>query len=101
MVTASAGGPGNPRKYIDGQLYGIGYQIKYVPDEFKPNPFRYISILAWDHYDVPEEPTWLEHIRPILWQYGNLYPIMSKRLIDLRDYDSVVCNLDIMKLSFS
>jgi hypothetical protein len=100
-ITAAAEGPGNPRVYIDGQLYGIGYQIKYVPDDCNPNPFRYISVLAWDQYEVPEEPTWFEHVRPILRQYGNLYPIMSKHLIDLQDYESVVGNLGIMKLSFS
>jgi hypothetical protein len=30
-----------------------------------------------------------------------VYPIMSKRLVDLHDHDSVVANLAIMKLSFS
>jgi hypothetical protein len=101
LITAQHNGPRHPRAYLDGQLYGIGYQIKYVPDSFNPNPFRYISILAWDEFQVPEHPTWFEHVQPILAQYGNLYPIMSKRLVNLNDYDSVVANLNIMKLSFS
>jgi hypothetical protein len=83
-ITAAPQGPGNPRQYIDGQLYGIGYEIKELSDGSSSNPFQYISILAWDRYEIPEEPTWFEHIRPILSLYGNLYPIMSQRLIDLR-----------------
>jgi hypothetical protein len=101
MIRADEDGPGNPRRYLDGQLYGIGYQIKYVPDSFNPNPFRFISILAWDKFEVPENPTWLEHVQPILSQYGNLYPIMSQRLVNLHDYDSVVEHRNIMRLSFS
>jgi hypothetical protein len=101
MIRADEAGPGNPRGYLDGQLYGIGYQIKYVPESFNPNPFRYISILTWDKFEVPENPTWFEHVQPILSQYGNLYPIMSQRLVKLYDYDSVVEHRNIMKLSFS
>jgi hypothetical protein len=100
-ISASPQGPGNPREYIDGQLYGIAYQFKKVPANFNANPFNYISILAWDKFDVPDRPTWFQHILPILTLYGNLYPIMSRRLVNLRDYDSVVANRDIMKLSFS
>ena len=101
MIQAAEDGPGNPRGYLDGQLYGIGYQIKYVPESFNPNPFRFISILAWDRFEVPEYPTWFEHIEPILSQYGNLYPIMSQRLVKLHDYYSVVEHRNILKLSFS
>jgi hypothetical protein len=50
---------------------------------------------------VPDQPTWCQHIRPILTQYGNLYPIMSRRLVNLGDYASVVANLPLMKLSLS
>ena len=46
-------------------------------------------------------PTWYADIQPILKQYGNLYPIMSKHLVDLGDYDSVVSHLKILKLAFS
>jgi hypothetical protein len=100
-VTAAAQGPGNPRQYLDGQVYGIAYQIKDLPDNYNANPFDYISILAWDRFDVPDQPTWYQHIRPILTQYGNLYPIMSRRLVNLGDYASVVGNLPLMKLSLS
>jgi hypothetical protein len=101
LITATEQGPGNPRQYIDGQVYGIAYQIKNLPDGYNANPFNYISILAWDRFDVPANPTWYRDILPILTQYGNLYPLMSKRLVDLSSYDSVVANLAIIRLSFS
>ena len=50
---------------------------------------------------MPEEPTWYRDIRPILVQYADVFPIMSNRLIDLADYDSVVAHLALMKFSFS
>ncbi len=100
-ISASPAGPGNPRLYLDGQVYGIGYQIKDLPPHYNANPFNYVSVLAWDHFEVPAHPTWYADIRPILVQYGNLYPIMSQRLVTLRDYQSVIDHLRIMRLSFS
>ena len=100
-IVAAEDGPGHPRDYLDGQVYGIAYQFKNPPANYNASPFNYISILAWDRFEEPEHPTWFRDIRPIMSQYANLYPIMSKRLMDLRDYDSVIANLDIMKLSFS
>src|SRR5205085_2407495 len=38
---------------------------------------------------------------PILAQYANLYPVMSRRLLDLTDYAAVVANARILRLSFS
>lgn len=100
-VTAAAGGPGNPRGYIDGQVYGVGYQLKDQPAGYTANLLNFVSVLAWDRYDVPDRPTWHGHVRPILAQYANLYPIMSRRLIDLTDYACVVANARLLRLSFS
>lgn len=100
-VKAAECGPDNPREYIDGQLYGIGYGPEDPPKNLVLGPFNYISLLAWDAYEIPEKPTWTEHIQPILTQYGNLYPIMSKRLVDLTKYESVVAHCKIIQMSFS
>lgn len=102
-VTAAPEGPGNPRGYIDGQLYGIGYQLADPPQPagYNTNPWNFISVLIFDRHPVPERPTWYADIQPILTQYGNLYPIMSRHLVDLGDYDSVVRHVDILKLAFS
>jgi hypothetical protein len=100
-LSAPAEGPGNPRGYIDGQLYGIGYQLTTQPAGYASSMWNFVSVLAFDRIDVPSSPTWFQDIKPIFQQYGNLYPIMSKHLVDLGDYDSVVKHLNILDLAFS
>ncbi|MDD9944764.1 MAG: hypothetical protein OXU20_27230 [Myxococcales bacterium] len=89
-LSASESGPGCPRGYLDGQVYGVGYRIQNTPSNYIENPWNFVSCLLWDAWAVPDEPTWYRDIGPILSQYGNLYPIMSRHLVDLGDYDSVV-----------
>jgi hypothetical protein len=105
LVPASANpaGPGNPRGYIDGQVYAVGYQLADPPQpaNYNSSPWNFVSVLLFDLHPVPEEPTWYGDIQPILTQFGNLYPIMSRHLVDLGDYDSVVRHADILKLAFS
>lgn len=100
-ITASSSGPGNPRGYIDGQVYGIGYQLATLPPAYVSNNWNFISLLAFDATPMPEAPTWYQDIQPVLKQYANLYPIMSKYLVDLANYGSVVDNLSILQLAFS
>ncbi len=92
--------PGNPRGYIDGQIYTLLYSLEGQED-IQRHSLDAIYILLFDGYSIPAQPTWLEHIHPIFQQYGNLYPIMSKRLVDLGDYDSVREHRAILELAFS
>src|SRR6185503_14329525 len=91
----------NPRGYIAGQLYGIDYQLADQPAGYLSNVMNYISVLVFDNKVVPEKPTWYQDIQPLFTQYGNLYPIMSKYVVDLNNYDSVVERISILKLAFS
>ena len=100
-LTASAAGPGNPRGYIAGQLYGLGYELALQPGGYISNPMNYVSVLVYDKKVVPKKPTWYQNIQPLLTQYGNLYPIMSKYVVDLTSYDSVVERIPILQLAFS
>jgi hypothetical protein len=102
-LSTDPAGPGNPRGYIDGQVYGIGYQLADppLPAKYHTSPWSFVSVLLFDLYPVPDEPTWYRDIQPILTQFGNLYPIMSHHLVDLGDYDSVVRHADILNLAFS
>ena len=100
-LTADSAGPGRPRGYLDGQVYGVGYSIQNAPADYIYDPWNFISILVWDAWQIPEQPTWYRDIQPILEQYGNLYPIMSRHLVELGNYDSVVKHLNTLKLSFS
>lgn len=101
QINTSPDGPGNPRHYIDGQLYGIAYQFPDGSGGTQSNIQHFISILAWDKYTAPEQPVWYQDVQPILRQYANLYPIMSHGLFDLADYDKVVQYLKIMELCFN
>ncbi|MBB3121839.1 hypothetical protein [Pseudoduganella violacea] len=100
-IHAPAAGPGNPRGYIDGQLYGIGWQMPAQPKDSPQNIWNFISLLAYDRVAAPAVPAWYPDIQPILQQYANLYPIMSRHLIDLADYDSVAAHVRILDLAFS
>ena len=99
-IRVSEKGPGTPRKYISNQVYGIGYQISSLPTTYLANPWLFVSVLAFDRLEIPDAPTWHDDIKPILTQYGNLYPIMSKHLVDLADYDSVVAHSELLQLAF-
>jgi hypothetical protein len=100
-LTASADGPKNPRGYIAGQLYGIGYQLAQQPAGYIVNLMNYVSVLVFDKKVVPDRPTWYQDIQPLFTQYGNLYPIMSQYVVDLNNYDAVVQRLTILHLAFS
>jgi hypothetical protein len=101
VLKASAAGPGNPRGYIGGQLYGVGYNLAAQPAGYVGNPLNYVSILAFGKKDMPEHPAWYRDIQQLLTQYGNLYPIMGRYVVDLRDYNSVVTRISILQLAFS
>lgn len=100
-LAVSAAGPGMPRGYIAGQLYGVGYQLTGQPDGYLSNPLNYVSVLAYSRHDVPAAPTWYGDVRPLFAQYGNLYPIMSRYVVDLNDYASVCTRLKALRLAFS
>ncbi|SOD89701.1 hypothetical protein [Spirosoma fluviale] len=76
----------SPRKYIDGQVYTLQYTLETYPNDY--NDFAMmrdiIAVHLRDQFDVPEPPTW-EAIKSTLIQYSNLYPIMSKYLVNLSD----------------
>ncbi len=91
--------PGNPRKYIDGQVYLIDYRIPGQSNTAR-SQFDYIALHVRDDFDVPADPTW-DDIAPIMTQYGNLYPIMSKHLVDLSSEASCARHADILHLAFS
>jgi hypothetical protein len=102
-LTIKAVGPPNPRRFIDGQVYGVLFAVDGAtthPLEFDGDNF--ISVLAFNPTTIPTFPTW-EHVQPILEQYSHLYPRphgpdpyapfagrpASHPVVDLNDYDSV------------
>ncbi len=100
-IVASAEGPGTPRGYLSSQIYGIGYQLASQPAGYVSNPMNYVSILAYSKKEAPETPTWYRDIQYLFTQYGNLYPIMGRYVVNLADYHDVVRRISILELAFS
>jgi len=97
--------PGNPRGYIDGQVYGIRYILADLYDRiddgnwtFGWNPSDFLSVLVFDEYEAPKRPTW-SRLQPIFQQYDNLYPVMG-HIINLGRYDSVVHHARLLAFAF-
>jgi hypothetical protein len=89
-VQVSARNPGNPRGYIDGQVYGIRCVLEdtLAPAVQYPfNPSEFVSLLVWEEFQA-DPPVWYGCLQPVFQQYANLYPLMS-RFVDLSSYESV------------
>lgn len=99
--TATLGITGNaihtPRVYLDGQIYLIDYQLGTVDNAFGVES---ISVHLRDYFEVPSQPTW-DDIADIMLQYSNLYPIMSKYLVDLASADALQAQKNILLFAFS
>ncbi len=101
-ITATPEGPGNPRGYIDGQVYGLAYRHGPTPPPVgqQTNTSEIVNLLVFDDYKIPENPSWLVDIAPIFLQYSQLYPAMS-RIVNLADYASCMTRLYPLKGAFS
>lgn len=79
---------GTPRDFIDGQIYTP--QIKYAdPSENDRGEYpALVNIHLRSYFEVPDNPQWSD-IAYTMTQYSNLYPIMSKYLVDLKDPEAV------------
>lgn len=106
QITLEAQPPGNPRGYIDGQVYGVRYDWQGIsPLQFNNpapslNPAYILNVLVWDDYQCEGDPTWVDDVQPIFQQYANLYPVM-RGIVNLADYNSVIQRLSALKLVFS
>jgi hypothetical protein len=101
-LTVEASDPGTPRGQIDGQVYGV----RPLPEEatrpgadYPVNPSDFVSVRVWSGFDADEPPTWHGSIQPVLKQYANLYPVMS-RFLDMSDYRSVCDHLRLLRMAF-
>jgi hypothetical protein len=101
QLPLQASDPGDPRTYIDGQVYGV----TYGPGNTAPavgsvqNPSQILNALVWSGYEIPATPTWTNDVEPIFQQYANLYPVM-KQFVDLSNYNSVVAAASAIKQVF-
>jgi hypothetical protein len=83
--------PGNPRRYIDGQVFGIRPALEEtlaLGSEHEFDQWEFISVLVWDEFNGGDPPCWHGAIEDVFQQYANLYPF-TKRYIDFASYASV------------
>jgi hypothetical protein len=94
--------PGNPRQFIDGQVYGIRPLLEetlaYGTNDTY-NPWDFISLLAFSRFEAASPLVWYGPVQSIFEQYANLYPVM-KRFLNMTDYDSVCENVKLLLLVF-
>jgi len=91
----TAGDPGNPRQFIDGQVYGVSFSWALDNDpQFPPDPNKFISVRVFDRFD--EAPTWA-NLQPILQQYAKLYPFMVSRM-NIADLQTIQSNIPALQM---
>ena len=90
--------PGTPRGYLDGQVYLRAYGLAGLPAREQNSDL--IVVHVRDAVPPSPSPTWAD-VRPLLTQFGRLYPVMMRRLVDLTDEADVRANAALMKLALS
>lgn len=89
-VTLTATDPGNPRGYVDGQVYFTQYTFSPTVADYNADPNDLVSVQIYQQTPITGTPTWVNGIGDILRQYGMLYPIMGR--FQLWTYDGVISN---------
>lgn len=92
--------PDNPRGYIDGQIYSFSYAFNMANQSAMPS-LDVVAVHIRDAFVPPDKPSWATDIAPILTQYGNLYPIMSRGLFNIADYATVTANARLLFFAFT
>jgi hypothetical protein len=82
--------PGNPRKFIDGQIYFLTYTFDPPVPGYQQGADDLLSVLVFQNTVAKGQPTWDNSIGEILGQYGRLYPIMSR--FGLTSHEQVKAN---------
>jgi hypothetical protein len=93
-----ASDPGNPRGYIDGQIYLLDFRLPGQGNTDR-HPFDMIVLHVRDAVKPVARPSWKD-VAPILQQYANLYPVMEA-MVKLGDEQSVRSQRDSLRLAFS
>jgi hypothetical protein len=106
-VTVSVYNPENKRAYIDGQIFLIGYMLEGLPTEQQYN-LTFMELYLMDGlimhvrnaFEEIKEPHWSD-LAEIMTQYSNLYPLMSKNILDLSDPKEIAARKKIMLYAFT
>lgn len=88
------------RKEIDSQVYFVGGLWQGAAYYWWPMNFAPLSVLVYDEFTIPENPTWTTDVHPVMDQYMRLYPGM-KAILDMADYHVVQQNAKALQAVFS
>ncbi len=91
-LTITGTNPGNPRGYVDGQVYFTTYTFSPPVADYNQDPNDLLSAQIYQANPITGTPSWTNGIGDILRQYGMLYPIMGR--FQLWTYEGVVENRD-------
>jgi jacalin-like lectin domain-containing protein len=89
-LTITGNDPGNPRQFVDGQVYFATYTFSPSVADYNQDPNDLVSAQIYQQNPISGTPTWVNGIGDILRQYGMLYPIMGR--FQLWTYEGVVEN---------
>ncbi|NOK17512.1 jacalin-like lectin [Corallococcus carmarthensis] len=89
-LTLTGTDPGNPRGYVDGQVYFTQYTFSPAVADYNPDPNDLVSVQIYQQTPITGTPSWVNGIGDILRQYGMLYPIMGR--FQLWTYEGVIVN---------
>jgi hypothetical protein len=99
-IEITASDPGNPRGYVDGQVYALSVFLDDAPSTDPENPHDFVNLLVFDTFEPADDPpTWHGTFEPIFQQYANLYPVMYT-ILDLGKYEDVCGMRDMLVLAF-
>jgi hypothetical protein len=90
----------NPRVYIDGQVYYISYQNNPVITDNAAYGMDAVYVHLRDDYQEPDNPTW-DDVSEVFIQFGNVYPLMSKFIVDLNSEGAVAEKRNILIYAFT
>lgn len=99
-VTITGNSINNPRQYMEGQVYYISYQNNPVTVDNAAYGMDAIYVHLRDDYTAPANPTW-DDVSEVFIQFGNLYPLMSKFVVDLTSEQAVSEKRDILIYAFT
>jgi len=103
LLPLRARDPGQPRDYIDGQVYALCPVLEetvVLPgDPYPFNQWNFISLRVWSGFAAADRPTWYGDVEPVLRQYANLYPVM-RDFLNLGDYESVCARANLLAFAF-
>ena len=103
VVSFDFADPGNPRHYIDGQIYEFHYGFAAdATGGLSSMPlWETIVFHVRDAFDPPAVPSWATDLAPIFVQYANLYPAMSRGLFNFADYSTVAAHAQVLLFAFT